>query len=573
MPTALRRTAARLCPRQITCLVLGIVGSLAWTAQSANADSLPAVQQLQDLRLQREQLEQRQRLRTLQRSDQPAPATANADAPAPADSGPCWPVHGVRLAGNQQLSAAELADTLRPLITPCISAARINQMLKAITQHYVQAGYVASRPYLASRPVAGGTLDIVIVEGFVESIELSGPDLPLSLSSAFPTLLGNPLRLTELEQGLDQLNRLKAFDLGLDLLPGSSEGATRVVVVPRQINRRWHLGSSVDNRGSESTGRERLSFSLGLDSPLQLNDFLQLSTNTTVHTGPSYSRGYGIYYNIPYGAWSYALGFNQVHYQAPLPGRDLRSSGRSDFYSLGLERSVWRNQRGLLSASLRLEHKRLDNRLCDQRLHVQSPTLTSIEAGLNALWLEDGLWSAYLGISQGVDGFGADHDVLFRHAPQPHFRKYRASLLHLRQGRDPSWPWRWQSELNLQYSPDALPAVEQQLLSDSTGVRGFRQQVISAASGAIWRNTLSQPLALDLPRGLVLRPQLGVDMGWSKFDHGKPPQRALGAHSGVELSLPGSRLTLDYQRALYASATHRQQLESGYWLLEWVLNI
>lgn len=573
MPTPLRRTAARLCLRLMTGLLLSIVGGLPGAAQAASADSPPAVQQLQDLRLQREQLEQRQRLRTLQRSDQPTPGAANADVPAPADSGPCWPVHGVRLTGNQQLSAAELADTLRPLITPCISAARINQMLKAITQHYVQAGYVASRPYLASRPAAGGTLDIVIIEGFVESIELSGPDLPLSLNSAFPTLLGNPLRLSEVEQGLDQLNRLKAFDLGVDLLPGSSAGATRVVVVPRQVTRRWHLGSSFDNRGSQTTGRERLNLSFGLDSPLQLNDFLQLSTHTTLQTGPSYSRGHGLYYTIPYGAWTYALSFNQVHYQAALPGRDLRSNGRSDFCSLGLERSLWRNQQGLLSASLRLEHKRLINRLGDQRLHVQSPTLTSIEAGLNALWLEGGLWSGYLGISQGLDELGADRNALFRHAPQPRFRKYRASLLHLRQGRDPDWPWRWQSELNLQYSPDALPAVEQLLLSDSSGVRGFRQQVISAASGAIWRNTLSQPLALDLPRSLVLRPQLGVDMGWSKFDHGKAPQRALGAHVGVELSWTGSRLTLDYQRALYSSTTQRQKLETGYWLLEWVLNI
>ncbi|TDF78440.1 ShlB/FhaC/HecB family hemolysin secretion/activation protein [Pseudomonas sp. H9] len=555
----------------MTCLALGFAGLLPWAAQSAKADSLPAVQQLQDQRLQREQLEQRQRLRTLQRSDHPSPAST--ETAANADSGPCWPLRGLRLAGNQQLSSAELADALRPLIIPCMGPSRINQVLKAITQHYVQAGYVASRPYLASRPVAGGTLDIVIVEGFVESVELAEPDLPLSMNSAFPTLLGQPLRLSELEQGLDQLNRLKAFDLGVDLLPGSTAGATRVVVIPRQISNRWHLGSVFDNRGSAQTGRDRLSLSFGLDSPLQLNDFLQVSANSTVKTGPRYSRGYGVYYNIPYGAWTYAVSFNQVHYQSRFRGRDLRSSGQSDFYSLGLERNLWRNQQGLLSSSLRLEHKRLDSYLNEQHLQVQSPTLTSVEAGLNALWLEAGLWSAYLGVSRGLGGFGADRDALFRHAPQPRFRKYRAQLLHLRQSRDPGWPWRWQSELNLQYSPDALPAVEQQLLSDNSGVRGFRELLISGASGAIWRNNLSQPLTLDLPHGLVLSPQLGVDLGWSKFDHGSAAQRLIGAHAGLELSLPDSRLTLDYQRALHASATPHQQLESGYWLLEWVLNI
>ena len=189
------------------------------------------------------------------------------------------------------------------------------------------------------------------------------------------------------------------------------------------------------------------------------------------------------------------------------------------------------------------------------------------------LWLDGGLWSAYLGVSQGLDWFGADHEPLVSNAPHPRFRKYRANLLRLSHGRDPAWPWRWQSELNLQYSPDSLPAVEQQLLSDNSAVRGFRQLSVAGASGAVWRNTVSQPLPLDLPRGLILRPQLGMDVGWSKFDHGSAAQRLVGAHAGLELSLSDSRLTLDYQRALHANTVHRHHLEAGYWLLEWVLNI
>ncbi|MBM5458397.1 ShlB/FhaC/HecB family hemolysin secretion/activation protein [Pseudomonas sp. P66] len=568
MPYACKSAGSCLRPGQLPALALGL---LLWTGPSTASESHPAVQQLQDQRQQREQLEQRQRLRTLQRADE---ASTEIDKqPAPADTGACWPLQGVRLAGNQQLSSAQLSDALTQLILPCMSPAQINQLLKAITQQYLQAGYLASRPYLAAPLVAGGTLDIVIVEGYVESIELADPALPLSLNSAFPSLLGKPLRLTELEQGMDQLNRLKAFELGADILPGSRQGASRVVVVPRQIKRRWHLGGSFDNRGSEQTGRERLGVNLSLDSPLQLNDFVQISANSTLPSGSSYSRGYGVYYSIPYGAWTYAMNFNQLQYQAQLPARRLHSSGQSDFYGLGLERTLWRNQQGLLSASVRMEQKRLENRLGKQRLSLQSPTLTTTEAGLNLLWLGDGLWSAYLGVSQGLDWFGADREALRNNAPEPRFRKYRANFMHLRQGRNPNWPWRWQSDLNLQYSPDVLPAVEQQQLSDTTAVRGFRQQVVAGANGAVWRNTLSQPLALDLPQALVLHPQLGVDLGWSKFSHGTAAQRLAGAHAGLELSLPDSQLKLDYQHAIYASVAPRAALEKGYWLLEWVVNI
>lgn len=565
MPSSLSIVAARLVIRPSALFVMLLM------VHPASAHEHLGIQPLRDQRLQLEQLEQRQRLRKLQRSDELAEPASQA--PAATEASPCWPLNGVRLAGNRQIGSAELAASVRPLMTPCMDVARINLILKTITEQYVQAGYLTSRPYLSQPPQAGATLDIEVVEGFVESIELADPDLPLSLHSAFPSLLGQPLRLSELEQGMDQLNRLRAFDLGADLLPGELQGGTRILITPRQINPRWRLGSSFDNRGSELTGRERVGASLTLDSPLQLNDYSQLSLTSTLGSGASYSRGYGLYYSIPYGPWTYALNLNQLQYQAQLPGRRERSSGQSGFYGLSLERNLWRNQHGLLSASLRLDQKRLDNRLAGQRLHVQSPTLTSLEAGLNLLWLDANLWSAYLGIAQGLDWFGADTAPLASNAPQPQFRKYRASALHLRQGRDPAWPWRWQSELNLQYSADALPAVEQLLLSDNSAVRGFRQQVAAGASGAAWRNTLSQPLALKLPAGLVIRPQLGLDLGWSKFDHGRAAQRLAGAHAGLELSLPDSLLKLDYQRALHASNTRRQDLEPGYWLLEWVLNI
>lgn len=177
---------------------------------------------------------------------------------------------------NQQLEAV-----LRPLWRPCLSVDDVNTLLRAITDSYVQAGYPASRPYLAHRPQAGKPPAIVIVEGFVESIELAGTDLPLSLRGAFPDLLGQPLYLPALEQGLDQLNRLRAYDLNADLLPGEIQSGTRVVIQPRRTGSRWHLDSRLDNRGSDLTGRHRLNLGLGLDSPLGLNDDLRLGSATT----------------------------------------------------------------------------------------------------------------------------------------------------------------------------------------------------------------------------------------------------------------------------------------------------
>ncbi|MCY1455846.1 hemolysin secretion/activation protein ShlB/FhaC/HecB [compost metagenome] len=113
----------------------------------------------------------------------------------------------------------------------------------------------------------------------------------------------------------------------------------------------------------------------------------------------------------------------------------------------------------MLSASARLDRKQLINRSAGAVIVQQSPTLATVEAGLNLLWLENGLWNGYFGVAQGIDALGADRAPLGAQRLRPDFRKYRANLLHLRQGPAPN-PWRWQSKLALQYSRDLLPAVE-----------------------------------------------------------------------------------------------------------------
>lgn len=534
---------------------------------SANAIATvdPASQQLRDQQQAVRQLEQQQRLERWQRR-QPANATEDSGTAMLDPDQHCWAISGVRLAGNRMLDTRQLQPIVRALSSTCMGVAEIDQLLKQLTRHYVQAGYPTSRPYVARAPEHGAPLDIVIVEGFIESIELAGADLPLSLQGAFPGMLGLPLHLPDLEQGLDQLNRLRAYDLQMALLPGEMQGGTRVVLEPRRVASRAHLDALLDNRGGELTGRHRLNLGLGLDSPLGLNDDLRLSLSSVVFDAPGQSEGVSLYYSIPHGRWTFTLNASQMRYRAPIPNTRYASSGRSEFYGVGAERVLWRNQQGMLSASARLDRKQLLNRLGPAVLALQSPTLATLEAGLNLLWLEGGLWNAYLGVSQGVRWFGADRPFAHKQAPRPDFTKYRANLLHLRQG-PAQWPWRWQSELALQYSTHVLPAVEQMQLSDHSAVRGFRKHNVAGASAGAWRNTLSQPLPLPVP----LRPSFGVDLGWARYARTSPSQRLVGASAGVELNLPHSTLRLDYQRALHASDRPRKSLEQGFWVAQWSL--
>lgn len=551
--------------RVVTLSLASLVLSLACLSFALAED--PASQQLREQRQTLEQFERQQRLKRWERQA-PADQAPRNDAPDDA-SAPCLRVSGLRLVGNRRLSDRQLEPTLRPLLHACMGVAAINRLLRALTERYVKAGYPLARPYLRDTPRAGQPLDILIVEGHVESIELT-QDLPLSLRSAFPDLLGKPLPLPDLEQGLDQLNALRAYELTADLLPGQAPGATHVAIVPGVVGKRWHVDSHFDNRGGEKIGRHRLTLALGLDSPLGLNDDVRVWLSSPIDA-PGQQRAINLYYSLPHGPWRFTLNASKMAYRSPLP-LGSHASGSSEFHGLAAERTLWRNHQGLLSAGLRVDRKRLQNAVLGIFQCHQSTSLTTVEAAVNLTWLEHGLWAASLGVSQGYDALSGGCRTTGSHKSDPDLRKYRASLLYLAQA-PPQHPWRWRSELSLQYSPDLLPPVEQMLFSTHSSVRGVQQHSVASDSGAIWRNTVSYPFQLLSSPAIQLRPFLGLDMGWAPQERDVPARRLAGSAIGLELTLPNNRLRLDYQRALYASDRPKKQLESGYWGLEWTLEL
>ncbi|QWA30348.1 ShlB/FhaC/HecB family hemolysin secretion/activation protein [Pseudomonas sp. RC3H12] len=527
-------------------------------------------QQQQDL----QQLQLEQRRRQLQRGAFTGPDTSAQVPQAAAPDTHCWPLAGVRVGGVTLIDRATLDARIDPLVAACMGVGQINQLLASITALYLEKGYIASRPYLSSAPAAGQSLDILVDEGYLEAIELADQRLPVSLAGAFPGMLGEPLNLRDLEQGLDQLNRLRSVDLTADIAPGSQPGASRIILRPRSAGQpRVAVGLGLDNLGSASTGRDRRVLSLGLDNPLALNDLLSLSASDTLNQGDRYSRNASLYYAIPYGYWTFSLFASHAEYRSPvkLSTLTLHSRGITDQLSLRGERVLWRDQRHQLSASLQLAHKDVDSEFAKVRLDVQSPTLTVAEAGLNLFWLDHAVWNLDLNYAQGLHWFGADDDAdrPVPDLPRAQFHKYRAGLSQWRNGQLLGQAWQWQSQLNLQYSPDPLPAIEQLLGTDDSAVRGYRISSLSGASGAVWRNTLRLPLRAQGP--LSVTPRLGLDHGWIKADHGAASQRLSGASLGVNLGWKALQLDLDYQRSL--NTPRGYQREPEVWLFRAAVQI
>ena len=96
-------------------------------------------------------------------------------------------------------------------------------MLQSLTNAYVERGYVTSRAVLGPQDLSRGVLVIKIIEGRVESV---GPDAastmqPKQFLTIFPGVKGSVLQLRDIEQGLDQLNRLPSNNATMRIEPGA----------------------------------------------------------------------------------------------------------------------------------------------------------------------------------------------------------------------------------------------------------------------------------------------------------------------------------------------------------------
>jgi len=510
---------------------------------------------LDQQRRERDGLEREERLRQLQRQVQAAPQ----GRPPEADDGSnrCWPLPGVRLSGNHLISDAALRQRLAPYVRPCLSVDAIRHMLAAITRAYVQRGYIAARAYPAAPPAAGEPLEITVDEGFVESIELNDDSLPVSLKGAFPDMVGRPLHLPALEQGLDQLNRLRSIDLQAQIAPGELAGGSRILLVQRAHHSRWGLGVRYGNGGDVVTGRHGLSLVASHDNPLHVNDVLHVSLFRSVGAAPNHASGVGLYYSVPYGPWTLGASLARSQQVAFAPVSHTRSEAVGTSESLSLNRTVWRDQHTLVGASLRLTRKSQERWIAGRRYTRADDHLTSASLDLNVLWLGRATWSGQLGYDHGLPWFNA--------TARSH-QRWRAAVMRTRQWPVPGRLWRWDSSLEAQYSPNPLPASEQALLSSPNSVRGFRDSNIAASSALVWRNSLG--VTLPLGRGLALTPQVGLDYGrgWGTYtrEHQYPALAALSG--GASLGWPGGELKLEYRHAMVIK--DGPSSEPGFWNTE-----
>ena len=205
---------------------------------SAHAQQQPPTPPRQDQgdRILREEME-RERERLLRqptpRVEQPAaPAAVGQDPAEVAEIAPMFRIEHIELQGGELLPAGVLARRLRPFTGRDLGTVRIGLLLQGLNADLIEAGLITSRAYVVSQNLASGVLSLRIVPGRIEAIRYNGSvladdalDAP-GVRLALPMGVGDILQLRDIEQGLDQLNRLRGRQAQVRIVPGQSPGGS-----------------------------------------------------------------------------------------------------------------------------------------------------------------------------------------------------------------------------------------------------------------------------------------------------------------------------------------------------------
>ncbi|SAM32970.1 ShlB/FhaC/HecB family hemolysin secretion/activation protein [Pseudomonas sp. 1 R 17] len=524
---------------------LGFAG----TAQGATPQNTPGVTDLIRDRQDRLLKEQQRRLEELK--DLPGKAATPTKPTAPADTR-CFTIKTIELAGADALSEGERASLIKPYIGQCLGVPQLNELLKVITDRYLAKGLVTSRAYLPQQDLSSGVLKIQVVEGKLESLkgaEGSGiTDRQLAMS--FPGKTGELLNLREIEQMVDQLNRLPSNQAQMELAPGKEVGGSDVLV-KNTLQKPWRVGLSRHNGGQRSTGEQQWGASLDWDNPLGLADQLSLrGGHDAVSDHQKTSRNSMLNYSLPFGWWNLNYSYSETEYRslAQANNFNFKQSGDSQSHQLRLERVIHRDALSKTSLSTGVAYLRTNNFIEDSKLALSSNRLSEAQFGINH---GRRIGGSFLNIDLGMqDGIGA-FDAQANHNPRPgqadaRYRKYTATLSYLYPFKLWGESFSFSSLMTGQRSEDVLFSPQRMSLGGQSSIRGYKDQSLAGDSGGYWRNDLrwSRPVTIAWLQPVFNEygTSLGYDQGVISHGRYNAEQHGRMSSNSVELFARGQNV-------------------------------
>ena len=552
-------------------LILTILLTSPLSSFALDINDIAEQQSEQILRDQQQQLKLDERKRNLEELDRslfiiepPQPSGKFFPESAP---GVCFNITSIELEGADNLFQYEKDALITPFLNRCLTANDIDKLRVTIDRYYIEKGWILSRSYLLpNQNIKSGKLIFQVLEGHLDNIKLNKNTLSdrMQISMAFPHMIGEVLYIRDIEQGLEQMNRLASNKAKMDIVPVKDKpGYGQINITTKQENP-YRLNLGLDNLGSESTGELQGKLTADMDNLFSINDNLMIAASQYMgsDTNIRNSKSLTLNFSFPLGYWTVNANNSHSSYLSTVSdniGADFNLSGNSDTSKLKLSRVAHRDKESKTNFGLELATKANNSYLQDVRLDSSSRKLTVFTINIDHVIRKTGIiWSYSLDYARGLDLLDAEEDGPVRSddVPRAQFEKIGWNISANLPIKTFGKKWRYRGNLIGQYAIDPLFGTEQISLGDSYSVRGFRNSPVSGDTGTFIKNDFSWNS--DAKKGVLkgLSVIYGIDAGYVQAKNGNISNSGeasaflVGAALGVTQNLNWAK-----HQQLYWSAT------------------
>jgi hemolysin activation/secretion protein len=358
----------------------------------------------------------------------------------------------------------------------------------------VDRGHITSRVLIPRQNLAAGRLVVQVIAGRVGAIRDQG-EPPGLTALVMPIREGDVLDQRDLDQALENIRRLATqYNVEFDLVPGAEPGETDIVI-KHPDEKKWRALLTLDDAGTDSTGKFQLGGIVTLDSPLRLYDALTVTLNRNANFSNQTlgSSSASISWSVPFGYWSLLVGANRSSYKQTVAGfsGDIVYRGNSHGFEAGIGYVPYRVSAAKGMFQFKLNRKVSRSHIDDAEIDVQYRNVTGYDVSFAHRHY---LGNSTVDLNLGLKGSLPSHSQapgLIVGAPDWNGRyQIRTALASI------SYPFRiggqqfrYQGSVRIQRAATLLPAFEYFSIGNRYSVRGFDgESTLAAEDGTLLRN-------------------------------------------------------------------------------------
>lgn len=428
-------------------------------------------------------------------------------------------VEKFEVVGSTVFSPERLAQVLAPFTQKPISFAELFQARSAVTQLYIDEGYITSGAYIPPQKLSGGIIRIQVVEGRLEGIQVNGTRRlnPNYIRSRIAVATSQPLNRNRLLESLQllQLNPL-IQNLSAELSAGSRLGESLLQIEVTEA-KSYSMQLVADNGRVPSVGSFRRRVQLNEANFLGQGDGISLAYTNTDGSN-ALDASYALPINPRNGTLSFSYGTTSSNViEPPFDRLDINSDSR--YYELTLRQPISQTPTEEFTLGLSAARRESETALLDTPFPLALGADEEGRTRISALrffqeWTQRDSREVIAARSQFSVGIGAFDATINETAPDSRFFAWQGQAQWVRLlARDTLLLLR----ADVQLADRALVSLEQFSLGGIESIRGYRQDLLLTDNGAFASAEVRLPI-LRIPRlngVLQVAPFVDVGTAWN----------------------------------------------------------